>query len=156
MEKILFVDDEKSILELLKKVFIKEGYSVKISISAKKAFELIDENDFDLILTDIRLPQKSGMDILKYVMKKKPEIPVIMMTAYGTIKQAVEAFKIGAVDYVVKPFDLEELKIIVAHGIEKRKLKEENILLKRELKDKFNIENIIAEQEKRLQLVLFI
>jgi DNA-binding NtrC family response regulator len=147
MEKILFVDDEKSILELLKKVFIKKGYSVKTSISAAKAFELIDENDFDLILTDIRLPQKSGMDILKYVMKKKPEIPVIMMTAYGTIKQAVEAFKIGAVDYVVKPFDIEELKIVVAHGLEKRKLKEENILLKRELKDKFNIENIIGKSK---------
>jgi DNA-binding NtrC family response regulator len=147
MEKILFVDDEKSILELLKKVFTKEGYSVQTAMSAGKAFELLDENDFDLILTDIRLPQKSGMDILKQVMKKKPEIPVIMMTAYGTIKQAVEAFKIGAVDYVVKPFDLEELKLIVNHGLEKRKLKEENILLKKELKEKFNIENIIGKSK---------
>jgi len=148
MEKILIIDDEKSIVELLTMVFKKEGYEVKSSLSAPKAIELIDKEDFSLILTDIRLPQMSGMDILKYVKEKKPEMPVIMITAFGTIKQAVEAFKRGAIDYVVKPFDMGELKLVVAQGLEKRKLKEENILLKQELKDKYSFANMIGKSKK--------
>ena len=135
MDKILIIDDEKSVLDMLNVVFKKEGYRVKKSLSAQKALELIEEEDFDLILSDIRLPQISGMELLRKVKEKKPGIPVIMITAYGTIKQAVEALKAGAIDYVVKPFDVEELKIIVSQGLEKIKLKEENILLKKELKE---------------------
>ena len=101
MEKILIIDDEKSILDLLSVVFKKEGYSVFTSISAAKALELIDKEDIDLVLTDIKLPQMSGLDILKYVQENRPDVPVIMITAYGTIKQAVQAFKQGAFDYVV-------------------------------------------------------
>lgn len=148
MEKILIIDDEKSIVDLLTVVFKKEGYTVKSSLSATKALELIDKEDFSLILSDIKLPQMSGMDILKYVNEKKPELPVIMITAYGTIKQAVEAFKMGAVDYVVKPFDMGELKLVVAQGLEKRKLKEENVLLRQELKDKYSFANIIGKSKK--------
>jgi len=91
---------------------------VETSLSAPKALELIDSQDFSLILSDIKLPQLSGMEILRHVKKEKPYIPVIMITAYGTIKQAVEALKAGAMDYVVKPFNIEELKIIVAQGLE--------------------------------------
>lgn len=144
MEKILVVDDEKSILDLLSVVFTKEGYSVKTALSAVKAFELIEKEDFAIIITDIKLPEKSGMDILKFVKEKKPGIPVVMITAFGTIKQTVEAFKIGASDYVVKPFDVEELKIIVAKVLEKERLKEENIRLKGELKEKHSLENMIG------------
>lgn len=145
MEKILVVDDEKSILDLLSLVFTKEGYAVKTALSAVKAFELIEKEDFALIITDIKLPEKSGMDILKFVKEKKPGIPVVMITAFGTIKQTVEAFKMGASDYVVKPFDVEELKIIVAKGLEKERLKEENIRLKSELKQKHSLRNMIGE-----------
>jgi len=148
MEKILIIDDEKSIVDLLTVVFKKEGYSVKSSLSAPKAIELIDKEDFSLILSDIKLPQMSGMDILKYVKERKPEIPVIMITAFGTLKQAVEAFKMGAVDYVVKPFDMGELKLVVAQGLEKRKLQEENVLLKQELKDKYSFANMIGKSKK--------
>lgn len=147
-EKILIVDDEKSILDLLTVVFKKEGYEVQTSLSAKKALDLIDKDNFSLILTDMKLPQLSGMEILQYVKETKPYIPVVMITAYGTIKQAVEALKAGAVDYVVKPFDVEELKIIVAHGLERGKLKQENILLKKQLKEKYSFENIIGKSKK--------
>lgn len=88
------------------------------------------------------------MEVLRYVREKKPSIPVIMITAYGTIKQAVEALKAGAADYVVKPFDVEELKIIVAQGLEKGRLRQENILLKRQLKEKFGFENIIGKSKR--------
>ena len=152
MDKILIIDDEKSVLDMLNVVFKKEGYRVKKSLSAQKALELIDEEDFDLILSDIRLPQISGMELLRKVKEKKPGIPVIMITAYGTIKQAVEAFKAGAIDYVVKPFDVEELKIIVSQGLEKIKLKEENILLKKELKEKYSFKNMVGKSKKMKEI----
>ncbi len=152
MDKILIIDDEKSIIDLLTIVFEKEGYSVSTSLSAPRGIELIDKEDFDLILTDIKLPQMSGMDILKHVMDKTPNTPVIMITAYGTLKQAVEAFKNGAVDYIVKPFDIDELKIIVAQGLEKRKLKTENIKLKQQLKEKNSFENIVGKNKKMKEI----
>jgi two-component system response regulator PilR (NtrC family) len=152
MEKILIIDDEKSVLDMLNVVFKKEGYRVKKSLSAQKALELIDGEDFDLIISDIRLPQISGMELLRKIKEKKPEIPVVMITAFGTIKQAVEALKAGAIDYVVKPFDVEELKIIVSQGLEKIKLKEENILLKRELKEKYSFKNMVGKSKKMKEI----
>lgn len=147
MEKILIIDDEKSILDLLSVVFKKEGYTVFTSISAGKALELIDKEDIDLVLTDIKMPQLSGMDILGHVQERRPDIPVIMITAYGTITQAVQAFKQGAFDYVVKPFDMGELKIIVAQGLEKRQLKQENTLLKKEFKEKYTFTNMVGKSK---------
>jgi two-component system response regulator PilR (NtrC family) len=147
MERLLIIDDEKGIIDLLSVVFRNEGYAVKTAHSVAKALELIEEHDFDLIITDIKLPEKSGMDILKFVREKKPEVPVLMITAYGTVKQAVEAFKMGAIDYVMKPFDIEELKIVVAKGLEKRRLKEENRRLRKELKDKYSLQNMIGKSK---------
>jgi DNA-binding NtrC family response regulator len=145
MEKILVIDDEKSILDLLSVVFEKEGYVVETSLSATRAVELIGNEDFDMIISDIKMPKMSGMELLRYVKEKRPDIPIVMITAYGTIKQAVEALKAGAMDYIVKPFDVEELKIIVAQGLEKKRLKEENIFLKKELKEKYDFENMIGK-----------
>lgn len=88
------------------------------------------------------------MEILKRVKETKPYIPVIMVTAYGTIKQAVEALKEGAMDYVVKPFDVEELKIIVSQGLERGRLKQENILLKKQLMEKYSFENIVGKSKR--------
>jgi DNA-binding NtrC family response regulator len=113
---------------------------------------MIESNDFSLIISDIKLPQLSGMEILKHVKETKPYIPVVMITAYGTIKQAVEALKEGAMDYVVKPFDVEELKIIVSHGLERGKLKQENILLKKQLREKFSFENIVGNSKKMKEI----
>ena len=148
MDNLLIIDDEKSILDLLGVVFKKEGYRVHTALSAKTALELIQREDFDLILTDIKLPQMSGMNILKLVKERNPEMPVVMITAYGTIKQAVEALKMGALNYVVKPFDMEELKIIVAQGLEKRRLQVENVLLRKELKEKYGAGNMIGKSKK--------
>jgi len=147
MDRILIIDDEKSILDLLSVVFKKEGYKVETALSAKAALDFISNDDFDLILTDIKLPQMSGMKILKHIKDKDPEMPVVMITAYGTIKQAVEALKMGALDYVVKPVNMEELKIIVAQGLEKRRIQAENVLLKRELKEKYGLENMVGKSK---------
>ncbi len=152
MEKILIIDDEKSILDLLSVVFKKEGYRVRATLSAKKALELLNKEEFGLILTDIKLPEMSGFEILKRVRESKPDIAVVMITAYGNVKQAVEALKAGAFDYVVKPFDVDELKIIVAKALEKKRLQEENILLRKELKEKSSFETVIGKSKKIKQV----
>lgn len=105
-----------------------------------------------MIISDIKLPQLSGMEILRRVKDTKPYIPVIMVTAYGTIKQAVEALKEGAMDYVVKPFDVEELKIIVSQGLERGRLKQENILLKKQLREKYGFDNIIGKSKRMMEI----
>jgi DNA-binding NtrC family response regulator len=145
MENILVIDDEKSLLDLLSVVLKKDGYRVRTSQAPANMFDILEKEDFDLLICDIKLPQISGMEILKYVRENKPEIPVVMITAYGSLKQAVEALKAGAIDYILKPFDVEELRIIIAKELEKRKLREENILLKRELKEKYSFENMIGK-----------
>jgi len=147
MDRLLIIDDERSILALLSTVFTKEGYEVKTSLSASKALDLIENQDFDLVISDIKLPEMSGMEILRKVKLKKPELPFVMITAYGSIKQAVEALKVGALDYVLKPFDVEELKIVVAHGLEKGKLKQENIQLRKELEEKYKFENMVGKSQ---------
>jgi DNA-binding NtrC family response regulator len=152
MDKILIIDDEKSILDLLSVVFKKEGYTVETSFSAKTALELVDKEEFDLILTDIKLPQMSGMKILQHVKEKYPAMPVVMITAYGTIKQAVEALKMGAMDYIVKPFNMEELKIIVANGLENRRIQQENVLLKKELEEKYGMNNMVGKSKRMLEV----
>jgi DNA-binding NtrC family response regulator len=147
MENILVIDDEKSLLDLLSVILKKEGYRVKTCLAPTKVFELLEKETFDLLICDIKLPEISGMEVLRYVKENRSEIPVIMITAYGSLKQAVEALKAGALDYILKPFDVEELKIIIAQELEKRRLKEENILLKRNLQEKYSFENMIGKSK---------
>ena len=156
METILIIDDEKSILDLLSVVFKKQGYGVKAWPPSAKTLEFLEREDFDILICDIKMPHVSGMKILKHMRERKPEIPVVMITAYGSVKQAVEALKIGALDYVVKPFDIEELKIIVAHGLEKRRLTEENILLRKNLKEKYSFENMIGKSKVMQEIYILI
>ncbi len=156
MENILIVDDEKSLLDLLSVVFKKEGYGVKTASSGVQAHEILEKEAIDLVITDIKMPQTSGMDVLKFAKGLNPETPVILITAYGSIKQAIDALKAGALDYVVKPFDVEELKILVARGLEKLRLKEENILLKRDLKDRYAFEKMIGKSRTMQEIYTLI
>jgi two-component system response regulator PilR (NtrC family) len=145
MDTILIIDDEKSLLDLLTVVFKKEGYEVRTAASAAGGFETLAKDEIDLVVTDIKMPGADGMDILRYARENLPDLPVILITAYGSIAQAVEALKAGALDYVVKPFDVEELKIIVGRGLASRRLKQENLLLKRDLKDRYGFEQMIGK-----------
>jgi two-component system, NtrC family, response regulator PilR len=152
MERLLIIDDEKSILDLLTAVFKKEGYSVKTAFSAPRALDLLERESFDLVITDIKMPGMSGMDVLARVKERTPDMPVILITAFGSISQAVEALKAGALDYIVKPFDIEELKIIVARGLEKLRLKEENILLRRDLRNKYSLEKMVGKSRSMQEI----
>jgi len=156
MDTILIIDDEKSLLDVLSLVFKKEGYEVKTATSGGEALEILQNNTLDLVITDIRMPHISGMEILKYVKSNIPEVPVIVITAYGSIKQAVEALKVGALDYIVKPFDVEELKILVARGLERKHLELENILLKKDLKEKYRFEDMIGKSRLMQEIYVLI
>lgn len=144
MPKILIVDDELSMRELLERVFRREGYNVNVAENGIRALELIRANDFDLVISDVKMPNLGGMELLMQCRETSPDTMVILMTAYATIDKAREAFKLGADDFVEKPFDIDELKLVVKKALEKSKLQQENALLKRELREKGRLDNIIG------------
>ncbi len=119
--KLLIVDDNESHRLMLKAVLSEEGCRINEAGDGKEAVALVEENDFDLILMDIRMAGMSGIDALKIIKTKKPELPILLMTAYATVKSAVEAVKLGAVDYLTKPLDIQELKHAITGAIAEKK-----------------------------------
>ncbi len=148
MDRVLIVDDEKGMRDFLSIMLKKEGYAAQAVESAEQAAEAIGRGDFDLVITDISMPGHSGLDVLKQAKTANPDTPVIMITAYASTESAVEALKLGAYDYIIKPFDVEELKIVVRNALEKRRLEHENRILKRELKEKFRLEEMVGDSPR--------
>lgn len=144
MSKILLVDNEASILSVLSTVLKTEGYEVKSCRDVATAQEIIKGEDFDLLISDIRMSPLTGMDLLKWVRNERPEISVIMLTAYGSIETAIEAMKLGAFDYVTKPFKVDELMITIERALDYRNALTENLDLKAQLQTRYRFENIIA------------
>jgi two-component system NtrC family response regulator len=118
METILIVDDEKNYLVVLDALLAPEGYEIVTADNAPDALRLVREADLDLVITDMKMPGMNGMELLEECKRIKPELPVIMMTAYGTIEMAVEAMKKHAYDYITKPFQNEQLKLTVRKALE--------------------------------------
>ncbi len=147
MSSILVADDEKSLRDFLVIMLEEEGYQVVTASSVEKATKLIRENEFDLILTDIRMGRSSGIDVLDAARNTLPDTPVVMMTAYASAETAVTAMKKGAYDYISKPFKIEDIQLIVKNALEKRRLAAENRLLKTALNDRFQFSNIIGKSE---------
>lgn len=152
METILIVDDEKNYLVILEALLAPQGYEIITEDNAVNALRLIREADLDLIITDMRMPGMSGMELLEETKKIDPELPVIMMTAYGTIEKAVEAMKKRAYDYITKPFRNEELKLTVKKALEFYRLKKENRLLSDALSDRYKYGNIIGKSQPMLKI----
>ncbi len=148
MDRVLIVDDEKGMRDFLSIMFKKEGYSVSTAESVDAASVRVGRGEADLIVTDISMPGRSGMELLRYARSTSPDTPVIMITAYASTESAVEALKLGACDYITKPFDVEEMKIIVRNALERRHLEQENRILKRELKDKFRVDELIGDSPR--------
>jgi DNA-binding NtrC family response regulator len=142
---ILVVDDEKNILKVVSTTLGQESYAVDTAQSSEEAIEKFDSDTHDLIITDLKLPGKGGMELLEYVKSKNPHIPVIMITAFGTIENAVEAMKKGAFNYLTKPVNPDELLSVVKEVLEKYDLKRENIALKSELKQKYTFSSIVGK-----------
>ncbi len=131
--RILIVDDEKDILRALEFVLSREGYEVKTATSGEEAIELLKKDEYDLVLTDLRMEGMDGMEVLKRTLQIRPSTVVVIMTAYATVESAVQAMKMGASDYIVKPFINEDVKFRIKRLLEHRRLLQENILLKQQL-----------------------
>jgi two-component system, NtrC family, response regulator PilR len=134
--RILVVDDEPSLRDLLTIMLRKEGYEVTTAESRAQAAEKLSRTPVAMVITDLKLPDGDGIELLRHVKAVAPETIVIVITAYGSAQTAVAALRLGAHDYLVKPFDVDELKIVVRGALEKQHLREENLLLKRESKQR--------------------
>ena len=147
--KILVVDDEAPIREMLQKSLGQmAGYSVEVAQNGVEAIEKIEKDIFDLVLTDLMMPGMTGMELLKLIKGTRPDMPVIMMTAYGSIETAVEATKIGADDYITKPVDFNDLFLRISKVQKESSLARENRLLRMEVRKKFEFNNIIGKSKK--------
>jgi len=146
--KILVVDDEAPVREILKKGLSQiEGYSIEVARNGLEAIEKIENDVFDLVLTDMKMPEMDGLELLKTIKGTWPDIMVILITAYGSIETAVEAMKLGANDYITKPIDLNELFIHISKVQKENLLFRENRLLRMEVRKKFEFKNIIGKSK---------
>jgi DNA-binding NtrC family response regulator len=149
---ILVVDDESEIREGLELLLKTEGYQVFSAGTGQMGLSCLEERPFDLLLLDVSLPDRNGIDMLKEIHRQDPHLPILLITAYGSIDMARAAFKSGAMDYITKPWSNDELLAQVAQAVEARRLRDENIHLKRALKQRFNFPNIIGKSDKMLTL----
>jgi DNA-binding NtrC family response regulator len=141
---LLVVDDDPVTINLLKEVLSKEGYEVTTALSGEEAIALGMENVFDMIITDVRMGEKDGIEVLRSFKKISPETTVIVITAFGSIENAIEAIREGAFDYVSKPFKLEEIKFTTRMALEHRRLLQENKFYRQELLSKYQFKNVIG------------
>lgn len=148
---ILIVEDHKNVREILF-LSLSDNYNLFSASDGRKALEIISERNIDLVLLDIRLPEINGMDVLKQIKDTHNSIPVIMLTAVKTVDSAVTAMKLGAYDYVTKPFDIKELMILMEKALEKRNLEQQNLYLKNELEKTGGFEKIIGKSEKMREI----
>ncbi len=145
MDAILVVDDEQSMREFLAIMLEKEGHTVQTASSGKAALKLMETEIFSLVITDIKMPGMSGIELLETIQRISPDTQVLMITAYGSTDNAVEAMKKGAFDYILKPFKIDEIKLIIRNALEQHHLTQENALLKEELYSRDGLKEIIGK-----------
>src|SRR5579883_3394153 len=150
--RILIIDDEASIRESLETLLSLEGYAVETAPDGEAGLDQIDRSGYDLVLLDFALPGKNGLEVLQLIRERNPDLPVIMITAYGTVDNVVEAIRTGAQNFVQKPWDNEKLLADVRSAIERYHAEEENVQLKRALKQRYNFENIVGKSEVMLKI----
>ena len=149
---ILVVDDECEIREGLELLLKTVGYQVSSADTGQSGLTQLGERPFDLLLLDVSLPDRNGIEMLKDIRRQDPDLPVVLITAYGSIEMARAAFKSGVMDYITKPWSNDELLAQVAQAVDARRLRDENLQLKRALKQRFSFPNIIGKSEKMLTL----
>ena len=150
---ILVVDDESEIREGLELLLRGEGYGVSSAETGESGLEKLEQHPYDLLLLDVSLPDRNGLDMLKEIHRRDPQLSIVLITAYGSIDMARAAFKNGAMDYITKPWSNDELLAQVAQAVESRRLRDENVQLKRALKQRFNFPNIVGKSDK-MQVLL--
>jgi two-component system response regulator PilR (NtrC family) len=154
--KILIVEDEKSMREVLKILLEGENYQVTPASDGLEGLSYIEKDIFDLVITDMKMPKVDGFEFLRKTKEISPNTLVIMITAFGTTETAIEAMKMGAYDYINKPFKIDEIRLIVKKAIEKKRLSEELALLREKVKTSYSLENIIGRSPKMQELFTMI
>jgi DNA-binding NtrC family response regulator len=149
---VLIIDDEAAIRESLETLLELEGYGVESASTGEEGLARIGERSFDLVLLDLALPDRNGMDLLAEIHLQDPGLSIIMVTAYGTVENAVKAMQGGAANFVQKPWDNEKLLADVRAAVARHRAEEENVQLKRALKQRYNFENIVGKSEPMLKI----
>jgi DNA-binding NtrC family response regulator len=150
--RILIIDDENAIRESLDTLLTLEGFTVSMAWDGPSGLDLLSRNEYDLLLLDLALPGESGIDLLPRVLELQPNLPVIMITAYGTVGNVVDAIRAGAENFVQKPWDNEKLLADIRTAVARHRAEEEVVQLKRTLKQRYNFENIVGKSEPMLSL----
>ena len=145
--RILVVDDEESIREFLDIMLRKEGYEVTCVEDGQKAIDMLKKKTIDLIISDLQMPNVTGIELLKHVKETYPDLLFMLITAFGTTESAVEAMKMGAYDYITKPFKIDEVRINIANALRSRNLEVENRSLKKELEKEYSFQNLVGNSE---------
>jgi DNA-binding NtrC family response regulator len=151
--RILIVDDEEAIRESLETLLEIEGYSIELAVNATEGLKKMEGSNYDLVLLDLMMPDRSGMEVLHDVRQRDQETPIILLTAYGSIEVAVNALKAGASDYFSKPWDNEKLLVEIGNMIAKGRLQRENTQLKRALKQRYSFPNIVGKSDRMLKVL---
>ncbi len=150
--RILIIDDEAAIRESLDMLLTIEGCIVSTAVDGTSGLDLISRNQYDLLLLDLALPGESGIDLLPRILQIQPQLPVILITAFGTVGNVVDAIRAGAENFVQKPWDNEKLLADIRSAIARHRAEEEIVQLKRTLKQRYNFENIVGKSESMLRL----
>jgi two-component system response regulator AtoC len=150
--KILIADDEKNVLKMLTTVFSHAGNQIICADNGKDALRLFKQDKPDIVLMDIRMPEMSGIESLQLMRKFDADTPIILMTAYAAVETAVEALRLGAFDYVIKPFELDKLKLLMSRAIQLREMKQEINILHRELSQSYHCDRILTNNSKMMEL----
>ncbi|MGA9242054.1 MAG: sigma-54 dependent transcriptional regulator [Silvibacterium sp.] len=151
-QRILIIDDEAAIRESLETLLSLEGYAVEMAVDGEEGLDRIEQNSYDLALLDLALPGKNGLEVLQILRESQPALPVIMITAYGKVDNVVDAIRTGAQNFVQKPWDNEKLLADIRSAIGRYHAEEENIQLKRALKQRYSFSNIIGKSEPMLRI----
>lgn len=150
--RVIVVDDEPGMREFLEIMLQKDGYYVQTSGDGRNAIDIIEKENFDLAIIDVQMPSMNGLDLLRRMSDTSPDTTVVMVTAFASHESAIEAMKLGAYDYITKPFKIDEIKLVIKKALEKKRLVHENTRLKRELENKFGFGNIIGRSPSILQV----
>jgi two-component system NtrC family response regulator len=148
--RVVVIDDEVNAAQALETLLREDGYEVWNAQDARSGLQLVEKEDPDVILTDLRMPGMDGLELLARIKEARPETMVILMTAYGTVKTAVQAMKLGAEDYLSKPIDVEELEVVLQRTVEKKRLLEETRSLRARLDHKYRFDNLVGESPEML------
>jgi len=146
-KSLLIAEDEDVTLSLLRKVFQRPDLHLHTARNGEEAIQLLDQNPVDVVLTDIKMPVADGLAVLAHARKTHPDAEIILMTGYGTVESAVQAMKLGAFHYILKPFDVEEVGHLVDRAMELTSVKKENVHLRSQARDRYGFENIIGVSE---------